>query len=251
MEALFTDARTQLLAEQDQREQVIRGCRDITAAAKKLIFALHRSNSKQVTEHKQAIGTQLEALYKVYNSSKYKGNVSGAFEELSEGLLFEYYLTHHDLMTYGQFCDEVTKMASEQAASMFEFHNYFLGIYDLTGEVMRWCITAVAQGDVATAVTGWKFLQRLYNHMNDTMSVYPKLNFYNGVSGEFHHKGSGSVSKKMEVFGQSLNKVQTTLCEYYVRGDEFAKDNGGDESGSLKRPLTEENETGPRKKLAT
>lgn len=247
MDALFADSRTQLLAEQDQREQVIRGCRDITAAAKKLIFALHRSNSKQVDEHKRTIGTQLIALEKVYNRSKYRGNVSGAFEELSEGLLFDYYLAHNDLMTFPQFCDEVTQMSLPEAAAMFEFHNYFLGIYDLTGEVMRWCITAVAQGDVATAVKGWKFLQKLYHHMNDTMSVYPKLNFYSGVLGEYHHKGLGLVLKKMEVFGQLLHKVQTTLCEYYVRGDEFAKAEDI-VAGGIKRPL-EDNDVDARKKM--
>ncbi|CAN3356066.1 hypothetical protein DICA3_D21902 [Diutina catenulata] len=221
MEALFQDARTVLLREQETRENVIRLSRDITAVAKKLIFAVHRDNRDQVEAHKQDIGSKLTTLEAIYDKSKYSGTVSGALEELSEALTFDYYVNNNELMTYEQFKSEI-ESGCGGASSFIEFHHYFLGLFDLTGEVMRLCINSLAAGTSATktATDGWQFLQSLYRHMSGAIDVHPNLNFHSGVSSEYNFKGTPSVHKKMEVFKQSLYKVQSALCDVYVRGDE-------------------------------
>lgn len=238
MEALFAQARTALLSEQDTREQVIRLCRDITALSKKIIFALHRNNLDQTETLLNDVGSKLKELVPKYNRTKYGGNVSGAFEEMSEALTFEFYLQTGKLMTYEEFCQKIGAIGGEPVVAMIEFHYYFLGLFDLTGEIMRYCINSVAQAEMEKAVEGWKFLQQLYKQMSATVNIYPDLNFQNGVLRNYHHKGTNSTRKKMEVFAQLLHKVQGALCEQFVRGDEFKMEDE-DEKPPVKRMKTE------------
>ena len=82
---------------------------------------------------------------------------------------------------------------------------YFLGVADLTGELMRLAINSVGNGDLDTPVKVCRFLREL------------ELGFTTlGNS-------SREISRKLWTLKQSLRKVETACYTLQVRGSEIPK----------------------------
>lgn len=83
--------------------------------------------------------------------------------------------------------------------------DYVLGVEDLTGELMRYCINQVSSGEINTAFDVSQFMAHLYTGM---ISV--------GCNNrEFH--------RKMYTFVQSVKKVEMARYAVQIRGSEIPK----------------------------
>ncbi len=84
--------------------------------------------------------------------------------------------------------------------------NYLLGIADLTGELMRMCISSVGNGDIDTPFQLSGFLREIHDGFA-----------YIGNTGPYE------VSKKLHTLRQSLGKVEDACYTLRVRGSEIPK----------------------------
>ena len=82
---------------------------------------------------------------------------------------------------------------------------YFLGVADLTGELMRLAINSVGNGDLDTPSEVCKFLREM------------ELGFTSLGN------ASREISRKLYTLRQSLRKVETACYTIQVRGSEIPK----------------------------
>lgn len=265
---VFSDAKTYLDQLHNEREEVIRVCRDVNSSSKKLIFLLHRATFRPpdralVDAQVRILSEKLATLCRKYASSAsyhtYKGTISNCVEELTEALLFGFYLAHGTLMLYGQLQHVVVLLIesydyerkqhdeacltlcidsilvdvpnfqadSALADTVVLPGDYFMGIFDFTGELMRYTITQMAQQDAtaskisAGVLKNLKFLRLLYSHVDSLMVKYPTLNVARGVfTTTSNVKQIATLKKKLEVFRQSIEKVETAVCSAAVTDSE-------------------------------
>lgn len=276
LQTIFGEAKTFLDNLHNEREEVIRICRDINSHSKKLIFSIHRAsahslNRAMVEKHLKILAEKLATLYYVYaqrdSYHSYKGTVSNCIEELIEAFLFAYYLANRTLLLYEnlqyivalliQSYNYETKQANEEpltncielllsppektppidpqkrlqfaqmSNSVFLPGDYFMGIFDFTGELMRYTITEMAQRDASSpgispeVLGNLEALRLLYSHVTFLVSKYPHLNVSRGIfSTDSHPKQNATLRKKLEVFRQSVEKVESAICAAAINGNE-------------------------------
>lgn len=84
--------------------------------------------------------------------------------------------------------------------------DYLLGVADLTGELMRMCISSVGNGDIDTPFQLSQFLRQIHDGFS-----------YIGNTGPYE------VSKKLHTLRQSMGKVEDACYTLRVRGSEIPK----------------------------
>lgn len=88
--------------------------------------------------------------------------------------------------------------------------DYILGIFDLVGEIMRFGITMIAmRGDV----------QKLLRDLRELRMQFEALDISAGGGGLLGKE----VAKKMGVMRTCVEKVETAVCSFIVRGSERPK----------------------------
>lgn len=103
MDSIFVSARASLLELQDEREIVIRNCRDITAYSKKIIFSGQRikavpirsGNYKEIKTNFSIIALRLAQVNESYIASAQKGSLRGTIASACEELIeasFDFHL---------------------------------------------------------------------------------------------------------------------------------------------------------------
>ncbi|EJU01039.1 Translin [Dacryopinax primogenitus] len=146
----------------DRREVLVKLSRDITALSKKCIFMLHRlmsdpSNTpgiereqslvaaKQGYECLKQIKSMLENAREYLRGNefwKYQRSIAPGLQEFIEAYGFAYYLEHNALVHYA---DIQAYLSDDSGIPYFPLppSDYLLGISDLTGELMRYAISAI------------------------------------------------------------------------------------------------------------
>jgi predicted translin family RNA/ssDNA-binding protein len=151
------------------------------------------------------------------NSFRYNRNLTGGNQELMEALAFQYYLEHQQVMPLDMARRKFESLSgnSDQVISLDDME-YLLGVYDMTGELMRFAITTMAinrgllqtkddAGANRRSVLG--DLQELGRHLN-------------GVRVEHDRDMDKQVSGKIEVMLQSIEKVEKAQYGLIVRESE-------------------------------
>ncbi|XP_072912769.1 translin-associated protein X isoform X2 [Hemitrygon akajei] len=103
-------------------------------------------------------------------------------------------------------CSQDQKQEQQPLSLQVTPTDYLLGIADLTGELMRLCITSVGNGDTETPFEVSQFLRAIYDGFT-----------YIGNTGPYE------VSKKLYTLKQSLGKVEDACYMLTVRGSEIPK----------------------------
>ena len=252
-EQIFIPARDHLRVKQDERETVIRSCREITSYSKKAIFTLHRSVlddtvTKELTQYLTVISEHLRKVNCIYvNNYHLRGSILGAVEELIEFFTFAYYKRTGGLIKYELFTQLINLVAAgdidtvvryllnpeieipQNDCLLIEFidkSDYIMGLFDCTGEIMRMVI--LQSSDTSGEFQMTKTLQN-YNFLKDLHEQYIILTtYYPGVS--IHHgafddvmnlKGNISFKKKLQVLESSLSKIQNTLLDILISDKEI------------------------------
>ncbi|KAK6455306.1 Translin [Scheffersomyces xylosifermentans] len=274
---IFLPARQFLVKAQDEREKLIRDCRDITAYSKKIIFSAHRikqnkvdkSLYKQIMENFKIVSERIAAVNEQYNCSpqldSLKGSVSNACEEMIEAFTFIYYVMTKKLLSYEKLMYILRSMIAaweggilniailhhaldvllfevvsntiialeekeepgkeDIEISIISQADYFVGLFDLTGEIMRYTITNLRdyQSEVVnpSGFEHFLFMKSLYFEVSDLLDRYPNLNVNKGIwSTSYNGKGVAVLRKKLEVFKESVDKIEQSLCDVLIRAKE-------------------------------
>ncbi|TKA32457.1 hypothetical protein B0A50_01565 [Salinomyces thailandicus] len=247
---IFETFRAELDEHHARREEIIKASRDITAASKKIIFTLQRTRklkeplpqhvTKTNKDHHDIIAERLKNVAKHLqgiNSFRYARQISGGCQEWMEAASFQHYLETARLLSYEEsraLLEQVSR-DEEGRSVVLSPEDYVLGIYDMTGELMRFAITAMAtQGlptipleaddpnadaagaievDSSVPVAGQR------NVLTDMRLLRSALEGIDAGSGPF----AKDAEKKMEVMRTSVEKVEKSLYGLIVRGAERPK----------------------------
>ncbi|EAW10987.1 translin family protein [Aspergillus clavatus NRRL 1] len=166
---MFETFRDELDEHHDRRERVIKTSRDITALSKKMCVILSASDVfLEISMHRYCVRTinapiptpiaketqtrfdQITTLFRSVipdvtglNSWRYQRQLSGAIQEFIEALSFHHYLQTQSLIS-------LPEVAAQLPAEILVTHeDYVLGLFDLTGEMMRFAVTALSTGGQA------------------------------------------------------------------------------------------------------
>ncbi|KAL8719980.1 MAG: hypothetical protein Q9225_003096 [Loekoesia sp. 1 TL-2023] len=227
---MFEVFRNELDEHHDRRERIIKASRDITALSKKIIFSLQRVRQLQshisppiAKEIQTRYGTIKDLFVSVapdlqgLNAWRYQREISGGCQEYVEAISFQDYLETQRLITH-QEAQELIPGGVELTAN-----DYVLGLFDLTGEMMRFGITSMATHGVLPRGTG--------NDGNESKDILADLR---SLRTSFESLDTSSstmdwspfkrdIEKKVEIMKQSVEKVEKAAYGIIIRGRERPK----------------------------
>lgn len=142
------------------------------------------------------------------NAHRYHYNISGGIQEYMEAVLFRHYLETQKLMTHQQAA------ATLPTGIRLTEEDYLLGIFDMTGELMRFSITYMATNG---KLPGGNSLET---------SVLADMQAMRGLLEGMNAHGNRELKEfdsKLRVTKQSVEKVENSVYSMLVRGKERPK----------------------------
>ncbi|RKF79645.1 Translin-associated protein X [Golovinomyces cichoracearum] len=221
---IFERFRDQLDEHYDRRERIIKVSRDVTSVSKKIIFALQRVRAtngeippkiaSEIQEKKITIQSYFESIVPDLlgmNAWRYFPQISPGLQEFVEAISLENYIRHQSLISL----EDASKMLPPGVKLVGE--DYILGIFDLSGELMRYAVTSMATtgklpGSQSTEGEGRDMLVDL----RQLRTKFEELDT-TSCSGSWLGK---EVEKKLTVMRESVQKVETAVCGLTIRGKE-------------------------------
>ncbi|XP_040905419.1 translin-associated protein X [Toxotes jaculatrix] len=227
--AAFKVFQQELDTKHDKYERLVKMSRDITIESKRTIFLLHRVTSVPEAEDvlseadvkldgvRQKIGQIAEEL-RGEDIHQFHRAFTPGIQEYVEAVSFLHYIRHRSLISLEEINARLVFMRAEKGAAetmplgsqVLTFQvtpsDYLLGVADLTGELMRMCISSVGNGDIDTPFQLSQFLRQIHDGFS-----------YIGNTGPYE------VSKKLHTLRQSLGKVEDACYTLRVRGSEIPK----------------------------
>lgn len=227
--AVFKVFQQELDTKHDKYERLVKISRDVTIESKRTIFLLHRVTSVPDTEDilneadgkldgvRQKIGQIAEEL-RGEDIYQFHRAFTPGIQEYVEAVSFLHYIRHRSLISLEEInarlvfmrTDKGSAEAPAPGAQVLTFQvtpsDYLLGVADLTGELMRLCISSVGNGDIDTPFQLSQFLRQIHDGFS-----------YIGNTGPYE------VSKKLHTLRQSLGKVEDACYTLRVRGSEIPK----------------------------
>ncbi|KAM6956515.1 translin-associated protein X [Aplochiton taeniatus] len=231
--AAFKVFQQELDTKHDKYERLVKLSRDITIESKRTIFLLHRVTSVPDVEEvlvesdakldgvRQKIGQIAEEL-RGEDLNQFHRAFTAGIQEFVEALSFQHFIRHRTLISLEEINAKLVFMREDKkdhkdsaeglsmGAAVLTFHvtptDYLLGVADLTGELMRMCISSVGNGDMDTPFQVSQFLRQIHDGFS-----------YIGNTGPYE------VSKKLHTLRQSLAKVEDACYTLRVRGSEIPK----------------------------
>ncbi|XP_074502713.1 translin-associated protein X isoform X2 [Sebastes fasciatus] len=227
--AAFKVFQQELDTKHDKYERLVKISRDVTIESKRTIFLLHRVTSVPNAEDilneadvkldgvRQKIGQIAEEL-RGEDIFQFHRAITPGIQEYVEAVSFLHYIRHRSLISLEEINVRLVFMRPEKDSAeapqpggqVLTFQvtpsDYLLGVADLTGELMRMCISSVGNGDIDTPFQLSQFLRQIHDGFS-----------YIGNTGPYE------VSKKLHTLRQSLGKVEDACYALRVRGSEIPK----------------------------
>ncbi|KAL1297883.1 hypothetical protein AAFC00_006404 [Neodothiora populina] len=243
--SMFEQFRAELDEHHDRRERIIKASRDVTAASKKIIRKLAQPLPPHVAKGNEPYHTIIRDRYSSISSDlqglnayRYARNITGGNQEWMEAASFQHYLVTGRLITYDEAQRQLAGLAvSGQGGLVFlSVEDYLLGIFDMTGELMRFAITTMATDGKLPAVAAAQSLpdpaaaeggamevdapESKRDVLTDLRALRAELEALDvGKGGSF----ARDVDKKMNVMQTSVEKVEKALYGLVIRGRERPK----------------------------
>lgn len=123
-----------------------------------------------------------------------------------EAVSFEYYLTTASILSFEDAATLLRKNSEGRGVELSP-EDYILGIFDMTGELMRFAITSMATSGSLPGLSQESNASGQRNVLNDMRALRSALEALNAGHGPF----AKDVSKKMDVMRSSVEKVEKSL----------------------------------------
>ena len=198
--------------------------RDITIHSKRAIFLLHRVASERVDSERDQLLDKVEEKFKEVqqylkttaeelhgtdpwlHSSAYSPGLQEFIEALSYYVLLKQgqLLSMEEALHWLRFPARLDTDKEEELVRVpLSGLNYVLGVADLTGELMRMCITAVGAGQQEIPFQLLPFIHSIYCGFHSLLPI------------------SREISHKLRTLHSSMAKVETACYTLQIRGSEI------------------------------
>ncbi|KAK3117655.1 hypothetical protein LTR53_000783 [Teratosphaeriaceae sp. CCFEE 6253] len=251
---MFEQFRAELDEHHDRRERITKASRDITAASKKIGTAIQpvamedrtdtcgsvRTLNKPVPQHAAKSNKPyydiIKAQYAVVsedlqglNAWRYNRQITGGCQEWMEAACFQHYLESATLLSYEDASEKLRALDEDGPGIRLSPEDWVLGVYDMTGELMRFAITAMATSGELPSISasepdtmdvdagGSSGARNVLTDMRGLRAALEGVNV--GGYGSF----AKDVGQKMRVMQTSVEKVEKALYGLIVRGAERPK----------------------------
>jgi predicted translin family RNA/ssDNA-binding protein len=243
---MFETFRDELDQHHDRRERVIKTSRDITALSKKIIFSLQRIRTIKapipapIAKETKTRFDQISTLFQNVipdvtglNSWRYQRQLSGAIQEFIEALSFNHYLQTQTLISHAEV------VATLPAEILVTEEDYLLGLFDLTGEMMRFAITSLSTGtggqgqadssgddlaarDISDAGANQNLPKLPATQAGIVVDLREMRSSFELLSVPRRHANNmfRDMGKKVDVMQNSVEKVERAAYGILVRGSE-------------------------------
>ena len=179
----FKKIKVKLAKYDSKREELIKKSRDLLKSSKKLIYALHRENKKEVSLLVKQVKKAKDELDKIANSVEgllKEGSYSDAIQEYVEAMAYHGYIM-------------LKKIPSSKELKVAE-EDFLMGISDLTGELARRAVKIAHKGK--------KEVPKIKNLVEDIFGEFLDLNLRNG-----------QVRKKADSIKWNLKKLEEVMYD--------------------------------------
>lgn len=184
------------------------------ARARDLGRPLHRSILKQiepmqdiVKELFRNVSVDLQGL----DAHRYQRNISIGIQEYMEAVLFQHYLETQKVMPYEEAATTLPQNM------LLTYEDYALGLFDMTGELMRFAITYMAtRGGLPKSNQD----DASHSALSDMQELGNQLEMLD-VGGSFAL--SKEFERKLKTTKSSVEKVEHSVYNMIVRGSERPK----------------------------
>ncbi|KAI0845498.1 Translin [Daldinia vernicosa] len=219
--SMFETFRDELDEHHDRRMKIGKVSRDVTALSKKIIFSLQRVRKlnqplppriqADVDERLKEIAAHLATIESdVTGMNRYRYPLI-CLEEFVEAISFSHYLQHQKLLSPSQAQDALPADIALTAP------DYLFGIFDLTGEMMRFA-TAVTALSGSMPGSGTKGSDNDRTILNDLQDVSSMLQICPPAGGK-----PNVYAKKLDIMIEQVRKVEIVGYGITVRGNERPK----------------------------
>ncbi len=169
--------------------------------------------SKEYSQHTSTIHERFLSVasdLQGINAYRYQRQISPGIQEFMEAVLFRHYLETQSILSPS----EAAKLISEDI--LLTEDDYVLGLFDMTGELMRYAITQMAtNGELpASKAAGGA------NVLTELQDLRTKLEALD-MSGSYGL--SKNIEQKMSTTRSSVEKVENAVYSMTVRGKERPK----------------------------
>ena len=167
------------------------------------------------------------------NCYRYQRNISGGTQEYLEALTFQHYMEHQQLLSLEDARGQINSFVSAEEQLVVTKEDYILGVFDMTGELMRSAITSMAtsgslpstmadtdHGISRVAHRGYVAAFKQRTMLQDLQELRHRLEILDAGSDSYF---SNDVDKKLAVTQSSVEKVEKALYGLAVRGSERPK----------------------------
>ncbi|KAL9607173.1 MAG: hypothetical protein Q9167_007885 [Letrouitia subvulpina] len=200
---MFESFRNELDEHHDRRERIT----PVPQGIAKEIKTRHES----IRDLFVSIASDLQGL----NAWRYQRQISSGCQEFVEAVSLQHYLETQSLITREQaqaMMPDVVGLTAE---------DYVLGLFDLTGELMRFAITSMAtSGSLPRSVDGGSGRDVLAD-MRLLRTCFESLDTSSAEANWSPLKRD--MEKKIDVMRQSVEKVETAAYSLIIRGRERPK----------------------------
>ena len=188
-----------------------------------------------IRERYSGISADLQGL----NAYRYARNITGGNQEWMEAVSFQHYLETGSLITYDEAKQQLQDMGGQGGPIDLSLEDWLLGIFDMTGELMRFAITTMATDGKLPSISSEQpqpaprgegmdldvpATASSNAHKRDVLTDLRALR----AELEALDVGRGGplardVEKKMDVMQTSVEKVEKALYGLVIRGRERPK----------------------------
>ncbi|KAI2465145.1 Translin [Annulohypoxylon bovei var. microspora] len=220
--SMFESFRDELDVHHDRRMKIGKVSRDVTALSKKIIFSLQRVrklNQPLPASIQSEIDGKLKEIAELLTTIE--GDVTGTnryryplicLEEFVEAISFSHYLQHQKLITYAEAQEALPVNIALTPA------DYVFGIFDLTGEMMRFATAVTALSGSMPGLDAKCAGGESRTILNDMQEVSSVLQICPPLGGK-----PGTYSKKLSIMIEQVRKVERVGYGITVRGNERPK----------------------------